>query len=191
MSVDRTERRVVRSQDPSLSDRANEVLTEELRRVVGAEAVEVPAGRPHVERRRHGGRPGPLVELVDNRLALGMIGLAAIVVGAVVTLITGSWWFLGGAVALDLIGLLLVATMVIRMTGEQEHLSPTATALLEDEGVEDPDGVFTRLIAEFSPPDDDGRDRRDTPADADEAQAVTEQDTAMTPTQERSRPVGP
>lgn len=185
------ERRVVRSQDPSLSDRANAVLTDELRRVVGADAVEVPADRPHVEKRRHGGHSGPLVELVDNRLALGMIGLAAVVVGAVITLITGSWIFLVIAIALDLIGLLLVATLVLRMTGEQEHLSPTATALLEDEGVEDPDGLFTRLIAEFSPPDDDSRDDRSTPAHADPAQAVTEQDTAMTPTQDPSRPVGP
>jgi hypothetical protein len=185
------ERRAVRSQDPSLSDRANAVLTDELRRVVGADAVEVPAGRPHVERRRHGGRSGALVELVDNRLALGMFALAAMVVGGVMTLITGSWWFLVAVVALDLIGLLLVATLVLRMTGEQEHLSPTATALLEDEGVEDPDGLFTRLIAEFSPPEDETRDERSTPAHADEAQAVTEQDTAMTPTQEPSRPVGP
>lgn len=191
MSAERMQRRVVRSQDPSLSARANAVLTDELRRVVGADAVEVPAGRPHVERHRHGGRPGPLVELRDNRLVLGLMGLAAVVVGAVVTLITGSWWFLAGAVALDLLGLLLVATLVLRMTGELEHLSPTASALLEDEGVEDPDGLFTRLIAEFSPPSEEGRDERETPADADEAQAVTEQDTAMTPTQQPSRPVGP
>ncbi|MBB4665183.1 hypothetical protein [Conexibacter arvalis] len=191
MSAHRMERRAVRSQDPTLSDRANAALTEELRRVIGAESVEVPAERPREARRGHGGRPGPWVELVDNRLALGMLALAALVVGAVITLITGSWWFLVGAVALDLIGLVLVATMVIRMTGEQEHLSPEANALLEEEGVDDPDGVFTRLIAEFSPPDGHDREERETPAHADEAQATTEQDTAMTPTEERSRAVGP
>jgi hypothetical protein len=191
MSAYRMERRAVRSQDPSLSDHANALLTDELRRVVGAEAVTVPADRPHVEAASHGGHRGPEVELVDNRLALGMFAVAALVVGAVVSLITGSWWFLVGAVAIDVVGVLLVTTMVLRMTGEVEHLSPETSALLEDEGVDDPDGLFTALVAEFSPPDGHGRDDRRTPADADEAQATTEQDTAMTPTQEPSRPVGP
>jgi len=191
MSAHGIERRVVRSLDPTLSDRANAILTDELRRVVGAEEVDVPADRRHEELISHGGHAGPVVELVDNRLALGMIAAAAVVVGAVITLITGSVWFLIGAVAIDVIGVMLVTTLVIRMTGEQEHLSPEAAALLEDEGVDDPDGLFSRLVAEFSPPLETGRDERRTPARADEAQASTEQQTAMTPTEEGSRPVGP
>lgn len=167
-----TELREVRSSDPSLSPEANRLLTEELREVVGREQAEVPAGRPHVERERHGGRSGIAVVLAEHRLVATLILLVALVVGAVVSLATGSWWFLLLALGLDVLGVIAVVAVVLAMTTETEHLSPSATARLEDEGVSDPDRVFSDLVEEFAPGEQ------------------SEQRTSVTPSR-RSRPVGP
>jgi hypothetical protein len=166
----RRERREVRAADPSLSPAANRVLTEELREVVGGETVEVPADRPHADRERHGARPGLLVGLRANRLVLGITFLAALVVGAVVSLATGSWWFLLLALAVHALTTLVVVGLILSMTTQTEHLSPSAAARLEDEGVGDPDAVFSDLVEEFAPQD--------------------AQRTEVTPSR-RSRPVGP
>lgn len=155
--------RPVRSHDPSLSDRANAVLTDELRRVVGADAVEVPADRAHVEDDRHGGHNQVLVTIVDNRLAFVSGAFALLVFGAILSLLTHSWWFLGVAALVDLIGTIAVAAIVFQMTGETEHLSPEATALLEDEGVEDPDAVFNALVAEYAAADSAPQETRRPP----------------------------
>ena len=148
-----TERREVRSRDPSLSPAANRALTDELREVVGRETVEVPADRARHERGRHGERPGLLVGLIANRLAIGITFLAALVVGAIVALATGSWWFLLLALAVHALATLLVVALVLRMTTQTEHLSPGAAARLEDEGVGDPDALFSDLVHEFAPQD--------------------------------------
>ncbi len=184
------ERREVRAADPSLSPEANRVLTDELRRAVGRDEVEVPVGRPHVERGRHGGRPGIVVLLAENRLVVAMTLLGALVVGAVISLATGSWWFLLLALGLDLLGVLAVVAIVLAMTTETEHVSPGAAARLEDEGVADPDRVFSDLVEGFAPADRRG-DERTTSADEDPAQAAAEQRSSVTPSHEGSRPVGP
>jgi hypothetical protein len=184
------ERREVRAADPSLSPEANRVLTEELREAVGDDAVTVPADRPHAERERHGGRPGLAVLLAENRLVVASMLLGALVIGAVVALATGSWWFLVLALGLDLVGVVTVAAIVLAMTTQTEHLSPSAAAQLEDEGVSDPDRVFSDLVEEFAP-GDRGGDERTTPAHEDPAQATAEQRSSGTPSHDRSRPVGP
>jgi hypothetical protein len=187
----RTERRTVRSRDPSLSPQANRVLTEELRAVTGDETVQVPVDRPHPDRGRHGGRRGLVVGLVSNRLAIAMTFLGALVVGAVVSLATGSWWFLLLALAVHAVATIAIVGLILGMTTETEHLSPTAAALLEDEGVSDPDGVFSDLVEEFSEEDRGHADRREAPSDGDAADAATDQRSSITPSQDPSRPVGP
>ncbi|HEY4278427.1 MAG TPA: hypothetical protein VGM91_09420 [Conexibacter sp.] len=144
-----TERRVVQSLDPSLSDRANEALTDELRRVCGADVVDVPVGEPSFERERHARRPALLVAIVDNRLWFSFLGAIAIVVGVVAAFVTSSWWWVGIAVAINVIGIGAVVGMIFSLSDEAEHLSPEVVALLEDEGVSDPDEVFRQLLAEF------------------------------------------
>jgi hypothetical protein len=185
---DRRERREVRAADPSLSPEANRVLTSELRDVVGRDTVTVPAGRSHIERERHGGRSRVVVLLAENRLVLAMTLLGALVVGAVVSLATGSWWFLLLALGLDIVGVLAVVAVVLAMTTETEHLSPSAAARLQEEGVSDPDRVFTDLVEEFAP--GERGEQRETPAQQDPAQAAAEQRSSVTPSHDRSRPVG-
>ncbi|HKG39289.1 MAG TPA: hypothetical protein VKB25_09900 [Conexibacter sp.] len=182
--------REVRAADPSLSPEANRVLTDELRQVVGRDEVEVPGRRPHVEHEHHGGRTGVAVLLAEHRLVIAMTLLAALVVGAIVSLATGSWWFLPLALGFHAFGTIVVLTVALAMTTETEHLSPSAAAQLEDEGVSDPDRVFNDLVEEFAPADRRG-DERATAAHDDPAQAAAEQRSSVTPSQEPSRPVGP
>lgn len=143
------EQRAVRSDDPSLSPEANRILTEELRKRIGADSVAMPADRPHTERERHGGRPGLLVALQENRVAATLGVFSAIVFGAILALTTESWWFLPLVVAIGIAGTLVVTVLMVRVTGETEHLPPEVAARLEDEGVGDPDRLFTDLVAEY------------------------------------------
>lgn len=145
----RTEQRAVRSDDPSLSPEANRILTEELRQRIGSDTVEVPVDRPHSERERHGGHPGLLVALEDNRIAATMGLFAAIVFGAILALTTDAWWLLPLVVAVDVVGTVLVAGIMFRVTEETEHLPPDVVARLEDEGVGDPDRLFGDLVSEY------------------------------------------
>lgn len=174
---ERRERREVRSADPSLSPEANRILTDELREVTGSDTVEVPADRARVAGVSHGGRSRLFVGVSDNRVLFGSLFFAALVIGAVLAVTTGSWWLLPLAVGLDLLGTVVVATMMIGLTTEVEHVAPTAAVRLQDEGVEDPDKLFTELVEEFAPEDE-------------QAQDEAEQRRKVTPSR-RSRAVGP
>ncbi len=187
---ERTERREVRARDPSLSPEANRILTDELREVVGQEAVEVPVERRHAELERHGAHPGLAVGVAANRLAIGITFLGALVVGAIISLVTGSWWFLLLALGVHAIATIAVVGLVLGMATQTEHLSPGAAARLEDEGVGDPDAVFNDLVEEYAAEPETG-ESRETPAHEDPAQAHAEQRSAVTPSHGRSRPVGP
>jgi hypothetical protein len=184
------ERREVRAQDPSLSPEANRVLTQELREAVGRDEVDVPRGRPQLEHERHGGRSEIAVALSQNRLAIGMTLLAALVFGAIVSLSTGSWWFLLLALGVHALGTLVVLAIVLAMTTQTEHMSPGASARLQDEGVEDPDALLSDLVEEYAPADRRGDEQATSPQE-DPAQASAEQRSSVTPSQEGSRPVGP
>jgi hypothetical protein len=148
---DAAEPREVRVADPSLSPEANRILTEELRAAIGRGEVKVPRSRRHLEREPHGGRPGFGVAFSQNRLVIAMTFLIAVVIGAVLSLETGSWWLLPLALVVHALGTLAMVALVLSMTAQTEHLSPGAAARLEDEGVEDPDGLLSDLVAEFAP----------------------------------------
>ena len=140
------ERREVRSADPSLSPETNRRVTEELRDIVGRDAVDVPADRPDHRfdrHERHGPTPG-------NAAVPIFAALVILVVGFVIWLATGSWWVMVLAVAIDLVAVLLLASGTIRLTTDVEHPSPGLAARLEEEGVADPDAMMTSLVEELS-----------------------------------------
>lgn len=172
---ERTTRRDVRSEEPSLSPEANRILTDELRKAVGSDTVEVPADRPRRSREAAGGRSGPTVLLATHRLAVGITFFAALVVGGIVALATGSWWLLLVPIALHAVGTLAVAALALELTTKTEHASPEATARLEQEGVADPDALLTDLVDELAPEDSEAR----------------RQQRAVTPDSDDSEPVGP
>ncbi|MEH3053337.1 MAG: hypothetical protein PGN13_04915 [Patulibacter minatonensis] len=69
------------------------------------------------------------------------------VVVALVTTVGDTYVLAGVAFAGMVVGVTLVAELIASMTREIEHVSPETAALLEDEGVVDPDRLFGDLLA--------------------------------------------
>lgn len=145
-----TERRRVVSDDPSLSPEANQMLTEELCAIIGSAFVDVPVGRADPAHARHGTHGEAVAELIADRFGYVAATLVLVVVLAVVGLSTGSVVALAGALLVLGVTIALLMLMVLRLAGESEHPSPELAALLEREGVGDPDRLLTELVREFS-----------------------------------------
>ncbi|MFL5818148.1 MAG: hypothetical protein ACJ76L_11185 [Conexibacter sp.] len=199
MDEPRTVRREVRSADPSLSDEANRLLTEEVRKVLGRDVVEVPAETPERHDEVHGRRSTVLGMIAANRLLFAISLAALIVVGAIVSLATGSWWALVAACAVHATGTVLIAAFAIGMTTRVEHVDPTTAARLEAEGVSDPDRVLSELTDEFAGGRQaagaaevvsTGHNDNLADPDAEPARSALEQRTVMTPSAEASSPAG-
>jgi hypothetical protein len=190
------ERRAVEVHEPGLSASTNAQLTDEVRDVIGADEVTVPADRPHpsagenVEHRRSLPLPFPL----PNNFVVAQGGLALVVIGAIAALavVTHVWWAL--VLALIVLGAMtyVVIAMIVKMTSNPERPDPTTVAAMEAEGVDDPEQLFSDVIAEFTAePDTDGETGRTTDAVDDPARAAAEQRDATTPSGGPSRAVGP
>jgi hypothetical protein len=145
-----TEARFVRSDDPQLSAEANAALTEETRRAVGADRVRMAAGSADPASRSRAGGSAAKATAVALRPVFIITLLAGLTTGAIVSLATGSWWALIAAAAVHAIGTIVVASGAIQLTTETEHASPQTTALLEGEGVADPDRVLSDLVEEYT-----------------------------------------
>src|SRR4051794_37930354 len=189
-----TERREVRSEDPSLSAEANRLLTGELRQVVGKREVEVPAGRPHRAQEAHATHSKFVASLLDNRPVIIVTFLVALVVGVVISLSTDSYSAVIIALGVHALATVCVIFGAVQLTTEQEHVAPETAALLEREGVADPDRVLTDLVEDFAGATEargatevlaGGHNERTVGAEEDPAKAMVEQRTAMTP---QSRP---
>jgi hypothetical protein len=193
-----TEEREVRSEDPGLSPETNRELTDELREVVGAERVRVPADRPHIARGEEPPKPGVGDYLSMHRFQLIRAAAIALTFGAIISLITNDWWFLPLAAGIHALGTMTVAITIVGMTTNIEHPSPEVAAAMSEEGVSNPDERFSRMVDEFRPePERDvsevvspGSNVRTGEAGADPGGARAEQSSAMTPTAGPSRPGG-
>lgn len=141
-------------------------------------------------RQRHGGHSRLAVTLAANRLGVVIVALCALVIGGVLILTTASWWLLAVLIVVVLLAMTAVVLVALQMTTETEHLAPTEVARLEDEGVVAPDAAYNDLVEEQAP-DDAGDRGRETPAEEDPARAAAEQRSAVTPSSDRSKPVGP
>jgi hypothetical protein len=193
-----TEEREVRAADPELPSELNERLTAELREVVGADRVEVPAGRPRASQGEHPPPHTGLAYLNAHRLQLVRTLAIALTFGGVVSLITNDWWFLILAAGLHALGTMAVTFTAIRMTTIIEHPSPELGAALSEEGISSPDEYFSNLVQEFRREPErgagevvsSGYNERTTSAGTDTPLAGAEESSAMTPTAEPSRPGG-
>jgi hypothetical protein len=144
------QRREVRSNVPWLSPETNWLLTQELREAVGRDTVDCPPDLPASAERPHA-RHSPLVAaLWSNRIGIIIVSLMLVIVGVIVSLAAGSWWALVAAVAVLALATLAVAASTLQLTTETEGISPTLAARLEEEGVGDPDKLFTELVQEFT-----------------------------------------
>jgi len=149
-----TEARFVRSDDPQLSAEANAALTDEARRAVGADRVCMAAGSADPAERSRAGRSAAMATAVSLRPVFIVTLLAGLTIGAIISLATGSWWALIAAAAVHATGTMVVASGAIQLTTQTEHASPQTTALLEQEGVADPDRVLSDLVEEYTGPAD-------------------------------------
>ncbi|HEY4276719.1 MAG TPA: hypothetical protein VGM91_00795 [Conexibacter sp.] len=144
------EHRSVEAHDPSLSQEANELLTQELREAVGRDAVDVPIGSPDPAHGRHRRHIALVRVMIENSVYVLSAFATVLTAAAVVSLVTGSWWILGAVVLLHLVATAAIAGVALLLAGEPEHVAPSTAALLEDEGVADPDRLFTELVDEFT-----------------------------------------
>lgn len=186
-----TERRTVRSEDESLSPRANELLTRELQSAVGSDEAEVPKDLPRRAADAHGGRSKFAAVLSSNRPLVIVTFVAALVVGGIVALVTGLYWAVVVACALHAAGTLLVTAGAIALTTQTEHVDPTVAAQLEEEGVGNPDALLSDLVEDFAGAQEargvpevvsSGHNERTVASGDDAARSAVEQRSAMTPT---------
>jgi hypothetical protein len=190
------EEREVKVADPKLDDAANEQLTAELREVLGTDRVQVPKDQLHPSR---GDRPpttGLWTEIISRRLTVVMMLAAALTIGAIVSLATGSWWLLLVALGVHALGTVVVTATVLRMTTTSERVAPTTAAMLQEEGIDSPDEYFSLLVEEFSETEHGGAGdvvsagdtARTSESSQEPGQAAAEQSAAMTPSSGASQP---
>ncbi len=186
------EAREVIVDEPGLSKSTNARLTEEVQDVVGVSEVRVPKNRSHPSK---GERAGESARFSRPSTAWLMMVIGAfsilVVVGIIVSAATGSWWFVAAAFALDVIGVVAVAMVVLRMTAVTDRPDPTLVAAMQAEGVVNPEQHFSQIVEEFREADVDDDEDRKTPARKDPAAAAAEQRSAITPTSGASNAVGP
>lgn len=166
--------------------------------MVGTDEVEIPVGTPARGDSGHGASRGLTATLSANRLLVGVTFAVAVVFGAILSLVTGSWWALPIACAVHAVGTVLVAALALQMTTRVEHVAPATAAALEAEGVSDPDRALSELTEELAGEQgavgaaevvSTGRNDNLADADAEPARAAVEQRTVMTPAH-GSRPAG-
>ena len=68
-----------------------------------------------------------------TRLLIGFTLAAAIVVGAIISLATGSWWFLALAVAVHVIATFMVMATIGNRLRQQDKPDPVTEARLVEE----------------------------------------------------------
>lgn len=186
----RLEDREVRAADPQLSPETNARLTQELREVIGADHVQVPVDRAHGSRGELSPQHDLSAFLSLNRLTITFVLGVAMVVGGVISLTTGSWWFLALAMGLHGLGTMSVYLISFRITAITEHPSPSVAAAMAEEGVRSPDARFSQMVDEFraepEPTVGDilsaGYNERTVAAIEAPARAGAEQGSAWTPT---------
>jgi hypothetical protein len=135
------------------SDRAKRALVGELREAVGDKAVD--RADLDVDRaiREHNRNTTP--EASRSRLMFVVIGVAGVIVAAIVALALESWIVLIALLVLHAIGTTIVVRTAFKATANVEKPAPTTQAMLEDEGVADPEGALNDLVAQTADRDDE------------------------------------
>ena len=187
----RLEERTVEVNDPKLSADANRRLTEAVREVIGADRVLVPADRPHVSQ----GERSQLPFFKDMSIVkAASIGSLAVTIGVgliILTLALNQWWLLAIAIALLAVTLASMTITIINLASTTEYPDSFLVALLEEQGMRDPEGRFTEFVQEFTPVNSNDDGHRTTAVEDDPAQARAEQQDSGTPSGGASTAVGP
>jgi hypothetical protein len=180
MAVELEERKVEVNL-PDLTPEINLRLTHELREVIGADTVSVPADRPHPSR---GERPkgNPLQRMTTVKaITLGMASVAAGVALVIVAALGGHWILTALAFVVLLLSLTVVTASIIALSSVPEYPDAGLVALLAENGVSDAEVRFSEIVMEFTPETGDDEERSADVLD-DPARATREQHEALTAT---------
>jgi type IV secretory pathway TrbD component len=134
------------------SGRAKERLVDELRDAVGDDAVD--RADLDIEAAIHDTGRTKTPETGRSRLLLVVVG---VLVAAIIALALQSWVVFAALLALHAIGTAIVVTTALRTTANVEKPAPTTVAMLESEGISDPEGALNRLVDQAAKTDPDGR----------------------------------
>jgi hypothetical protein len=127
-------------------ERKRELLVDELKQVVGDEAVE--RTDLDVDRALERQPPRLAAAFRSARLMLLVTGAALIVVGVIASLALENWVFFGLAIAAHALGATVVIGSALALSGDQEKPDPAAEAALEEEGVSDPSQALSDLAGQ-------------------------------------------
>jgi len=123
------------------------MLRGELREVVGEERAERAERRGALDEAIEGRRPKTVVGVLgESRGLLAITFFVALIVGALIALITGAWWFILVALVLHAIGTLVVVTTAFSLATRGESPDPRTAAALEARGVSDPDAALDHAV---------------------------------------------
>jgi hypothetical protein len=163
------------------SARAKETLVEELRDAVGDDAVN--RADLDVDGAIYDTGRAKTPETGRSRLLLVVAGAAGVIVAAIIALALQSWIVFAALLVLHAIGTTIVVATALRTTLNVEKPSPTTVAMLESEGVSDPERALNRLVDQAAETDPDGRageiaEARGSITPSRDSSSQTEDDTA-------------
>jgi hypothetical protein len=92
-----------------------------------------------------------VADIVGARIGFTLVAMTGVAVAAVVLLVWDTTAALLVALAALAATTAVVLVTTLRVAGEAEHPDPDTAALLEGEGVADPDRVLQDLVDEFTP----------------------------------------
>lgn len=163
--------------DSRAQDEARSGLRNELSQVVGEDAAAKAEREGALDSAMSAGRPRTVAGAIsESRVLIGITFFVALIVGAVIALITGSWVFLLVALVLHAIGTVVVVTTGLTLATQTESPDPRTAAALEARGVRNPDAALQQAVDSVSD-------------DSEEAARSRDQETEITPSP-RSREAG-
>jgi membrane protein implicated in regulation of membrane protease activity len=126
---------------------ARDMLRGELREVVGDERAERAERKGALDEAVEGRKPATVAgAFSESRELIAITFFVALVVGAVIALITGAWWFILVALALHAIGTVAVVGTAFSLATRGESPDPRTAAALEARGVTDPDAALEHAV---------------------------------------------
>ena len=126
---------------------ARDMLRDELREVVGDDGVERAERKGALDEAIDGRSPKTVTGVLgESRGIISITFFVALIVGALIALITGAWWFIIVALALHAIGTGVVVGTAFSLATRGESPDPRTAAALEARGVTDPDAALEHAV---------------------------------------------
>ena len=140
------------------------MLRGELREVVGEEDAERAERKGALDEAIDGRSPKTVAGVLsESRGLVAITFFVALIVGALIALITGAWWFILVALVLHAIGTLIVVGTAFGLATRGESPDPRTAAALEARGVTDPDAALEHAV-EVATEGEDGHQGGETSA---------------------------